>query len=313
MMKQDHFKDMIGQTAVKRLLSEELIPAHHGGCPLPHILLIAPKGCGKTEMARCIARSLGKAGKIYNSGGIKNADQFFENIVIEKLHDQDFTAVFDECHLLPKKVQGLLLTMLNPNKEKGNMVTHGDYEAWIDFRRQSFVFATTDPQLVDKALKDRCKVIELEEYMQDEIADIVALHCDAVSDRSLLLDIASVCRGNARSAVTLSEDLARFLAKKKVMGEDHSVFDATDWGKFKFNYSILPLGISRKEMQVLKLIHEEQVISLGDIAFRVGDPPSVVRLETEAYLRKRELICIDDQSKRLLTAKGKLVMDNLPA
>lgn len=303
----DYFGNIIGQRAVKKV-AKSLVQSHHGGIPLPHILLVAPKGCGKTEIAKCIAKGLNKKGMLFNSAGIKNAESFFLDIVTDVIQDKEVTVIFDECHELPKTVQSLMLTMLNPNKSKGNSVRYKDYEAEIDFRKQSFIFATTDPQKVDKALKSRCKLIELEEYTQSDIADIVSMTRPEIECASLLLDIANVCRGNARDAVTLAEDIERELAKKSP--EERNRFTRADWERLVDVHGIQPMGISRKEMQLLKLIHagSQDGMSLSDLAFRIGDTPNVVRLETEAFLRKLELITVTEHSKRVLTAKGKVLM-----
>lgn len=306
----DYFGNIIGQKAVKKVAGS-LVQSHHGGIPVPHILLVAPKGCGKTEIAKCIAKGLNKKGVLFNSAGIKNTEAFMLDVVTDVIQDKDITVIFDECHELPKGVQSLMLSMLNPNSMKRNTVRYKDYEAEIDFRRQSFIFATTDPQKVDKALKSRCKLIELEEYTQSDIADIVSLTRPEIDNASLLLDIANVCRGNARDAVTLGEDIERELAKKPVGERDE--FNRADWARLVDVHGIQPMGISRKEMQLLKLIYggKQDGVSLSDLAFRIGDTPNVVRLETEAFLRKLELITVTDNSKRILTAKGKVLMDAL--
>lgn len=300
----DYFDNMVGQDNVKRQLVT-MIDGHHGGKPISHTLLVAPKGCGKTEFAKCIARALRKKALLFNSAGIKNAEAFFLDIVTDKLQDKDVTVVFDECHELPKSVQTLMLSMLNPNRQKLNLVLYKDYQAEIDFRRQSFVLATTDPQKVLPALKDRCEIVELEEYKQDEIAQIVGDLVPQVDGQDLLLDVASVCRGNARGACKLAEKIEGHIAAN---GLDR--FGREDWDKVVSNYSILPMGVSRKEWQVLKLVAAapESGISLSDLAFRIGDTPNVVRLETEAYLRKLDLITVAEGSKRVLTAKGKVLV-----
>lgn len=311
MITNDPFQDIVGQKKVKKHLNELLLNFHAGSI-VPHVLLVAPKGCGKTEIGKAFVRGLGKKGKLFNCAGIKSVEGFFNDIITTVIHDQDVTVFFDEAHMLPVGVQNLMLSMLNPNKDHSNEVRYKDFEAFIDFRRQSFVLATTDPQGMKEALRDRCERVDLEDYPQADIAKIIGDLRTEVVDYSLLMDIANYARGNARGAVKIAAQMEGRLAQKKAADRDHTVFDRKDWEGMVDVYSFMPYGLRRKEMKLLDLLKTSGTgMKLGEIAFRVGDPPTVVQRDTEAYLRNLELIAVDDQSKRVLTAKGKALMDSL--
>ena len=311
MIKNDPFDELVGQKQVKKHLNE-LLRNFYAGAIVPHALIVAPKGCGKTEIGKAFVRGLGKQGKLFNCAGIKNVEGFFNDIVIQRIHDQDVTLFFDDAHLLPKPVQAFMLSMLNPNKDHCNTVTNGDVEAFIDFRRQSFVFATTDPQGMSEPLRDRCERIDLQDYPQEDIAKIIGDLRPEIEDYTLLMDIANYARGNARGAVKLANQMEGRIAQKEKAGDDHSVFDRADWNGLVDVYGHLPYGIRRKEMMVLELISKAGTgIALGTIAFRVSDSPTMVRLDTEAYLRNLDLIAVNEQSKRVLTPKGRALMDSL--
>lgn len=311
MITNDPFNELVGQKQVKKHLNELLLNFNAGSI-VPHVLLVAPKGCGKTEFGKAYVRALGKKGKLFNCAGIKSAEGFFNDIVINLVQDQDVTLFFDEAHLLPDPVQALMFTMLNPNKEHSNLVRYKEAEAFIDFRRQSFVFATTDPQGMAEPLRDRCERIDLEDFTQDEMAKIIGDIRTEISDYSLLLDIASYSRGNARGAVKLATQIEGRLAQKEKAGDDHTEFNRKDWDGLVDVYGHLPFGIWRKEMKCLELIAAAGTgAKLGSLAFQMCMSPTVVQKDVEAYLRYLKLISVNDQSKRVLTAKGKALMDAL--
>ena len=55
--KKDRFKGLIGQTKAKRKLSFHL-DNFDATKILPHMMFIAPKGCGKTMLAKAVGRNL---------------------------------------------------------------------------------------------------------------------------------------------------------------------------------------------------------------------------------------------------------------
>ena len=75
------FPDIIGQESAKRVLD-----FHIGGFKstkvMPHLMFVAPKGCGKTTLAKAVARTLkgiddAKRYFEINCSTIKNVKQFF--------------------------------------------------------------------------------------------------------------------------------------------------------------------------------------------------------------------------------------------
>ena len=75
------------------------------------------KGLGKTEFAKAFAKNL------YNQDGdkrsflelncstIKNNEQFFEQIFLPLIADNEITILFDECHALPQDLTMAFLTI----------------------------------------------------------------------------------------------------------------------------------------------------------------------------------------------------------
>ena len=94
-----------------------------------------------------------------------------------------------------------MLTILNPNPENRTSFSYDEYTVDFDFRRQTFMFATSEPHRVFHALKDRLDRVDLEEYSYEELGEIVRINLpDVIFGKGLLGKIASVLRGNARAA-----------------------------------------------------------------------------------------------------------------
>ena len=138
------FNNIIGQDAAKRKLSF-FIDGYEKKGHIPHVLFTAPKGTGKTLLAKELARNLldpdtlkPKAFLELNCATIRNLKQFVEQIMNVYMSNNDITILFDECSELPKDVTMALLTILNPNKNNRNTFDYEGYSFVVDFKKVSF-------------------------------------------------------------------------------------------------------------------------------------------------------------------------------
>jgi Holliday junction resolvasome RuvABC ATP-dependent DNA helicase subunit len=205
------FENIVGQDAAKKKLNFFLGGYKATGI-VPHLMFVAPKGCGKTTMAKAFGKQLlarhdedriGRPKRFLeiNCSTIKSVKQFFNQIVIPHINEKECTVLFDEASELPKDVTMALLTILNPNKENRTSFSYEDYVVDFDFSRQTFMFATTEAQQIFHALMDRTERVDLEDYTYDELGEIVKRVCEGKKfDNDILPDVATVLRGNARGS-----------------------------------------------------------------------------------------------------------------
>ena len=243
------FPNVIGQHPAKRKF-EFYIKAFERTGVVPNIMLTAPKGAGKTMLARAFARNLVMPNTMepkryieLNCATIKNLRQFVEMIMIPYMQNEDATFLFDECHMLPKDVTMALLTITNPNKHNFNTFSYEGSDIDIDFKRLTFLFATTEPQEVFHALIDRMERIDLDDYSYDELGQILLLNTDKIKFSGDIVSkhIAPALRGNGRSAQKMATNIKSYVAANNT-----KTFKLSDWKELCRILDILPQSISTK-------------------------------------------------------------------
>ena len=306
------FADVIGQNAAKRRMTFYQQCYTKSGM-MPNSMIVAQKGGGKTFMAKALGQHLIRKGETkakpfleINCASLKNIRQFFNNVVIPHMIDKDITILFDEASEMPKDMEMGLLTILNPNKNHRNEFAVDDYVVDFDFRRHTFMFATSEPHKVFHALMDRLDRIDLEEYKNDELGKIVSVNLpDVKFEDGLLTNIATVLRGNARAAQKMANNIEMF------HGTD-GMFTSKLWEELRKTLGILPMGLNRIEVQVLRALAEVGECSLTNLAAKTGMTSDALRRDFEMYLQKMNMMQID-RSGRSITAKGREYLEVLDA
>ena len=296
------FPDIVGQSNAKRVL-DFFCRGFEKTSIIPHLMFVAPKGCGKTTMAKATARRLKEinSDKKYfeiNCSTIKNVKQFFNQLVIPFMQDRDATILFDECSEIPKDVTMALLTILNPNPENQPSFSYEDYTVDFDFRRLSFMFATTETQSVFHALMDRLERVDLEEYTLEEMGKIVKLNLEIDIEPKALEDIASVLRGNARAGQKMAQKIESYCEQY-----DKKVFKNSDWQELSRILSIYPLGLNITEILLLNILKDNKDCSLTNLAAKTGISKQAVQRDFEIYLQKHSLMDITTAGRNI-TAFG---------
>jgi Holliday junction resolvasome RuvABC ATP-dependent DNA helicase subunit len=271
-------------------------------------MFVAPKGCGKTTLAKAMGRLLEGREKTgpkdfyeINCSTIKNVKQFFNQIIIPHVHQKECTILLDEASELPKDVTMALLTVLNPNADNATTFSFEDYVVDFNFARQSFMLATTEAQQIFHALMDRCERVDLEEYTYDQLGRIVlkTLEADEMTvGEKTLKNVSSVLRANARQAQKMANSIRIYL-----QGKNKKHFAQEDWVELEYALGILPLGLSGIEVQILNILREKKECSLTCLSAKTGLTKGCVQRDFELYLMKHSLMEITTAG-RTLTTKG---------
>ena len=303
MEQQDYFPDLIAQEDIKETLTG-FIDIYNDCSVLPHIFLTAPRGCGKTIFARTLGKALGKKFVEVNASSIKNVKEFFHNVVSPHLQNQDATLFLDEAHALDKGVRDCLLTVLQESNDNKSEYSFEDYVYEFDFTRLSVIFATTEPQKVFHALKDRFEMVELDDFSQDDLGEIVKMICKDITFKdNVIKEIQPVLRGNARAATKLAKNVNRWMNTYS----DSISLGKEEWEKIKNWKKVKPLGLGKKEFNILKFIGEKKEVRVTAIAARFLLTLDAVK-EEEQFLQNQFLIEIKN-SIRCITKEGQRYLE----
>ena len=262
------------------------------------------KGLGKTEFAKSFAKNL------YNQDGdrrsflelncstIKNNEQFFEQIFLPLVADNEITILFDECHALPLDLTMAFLTIFNTEKNSRKTFEWNEMTFEFNFKQQTFIFATTETDKIFPPLKDRLTNVDFETYDSDDLSNILKLCLpEVVFINNVEKDIASTIRGNARSAVKRAKEIELYCGSK-----NRNVFGLNDWADLKDQVGILPLGITHTEKQILEALNNCGSATLTGLAAKIGMSKTALQRDHELYLLNKDLIEID--GKRKITSQG---------
>lgn len=319
------FTDVIGQSKVKGQLNFTLRDYIHTR-QIPNTIFIAPRGQGKTLIATETAKGLyqfNDDGSVdlnpskadpnilkpvrkkfveINCSTLKNVKQFINGVVIPFVQDKDVTVFFDETSEIPHDIAMALLTILPVNR-KTSTFAWDEFVCDFDFRRQSFLFATTESQKVFHALMDRLERVTLQDYNMSELAQILrkTLHNEVEVSDETLLEVATVLRGNARAAEKMSIKIKSF---SREGAAKLGTFDLCDWSALCKRLGILPLGLNDIEVNILRYLASSATgTSLTRLSAKTGMSRDSLQKTEEIYLQKHDLMEISTGGRQI-THKG---------
>lgn len=291
------FNDLIGQDHIKNSLQFYVEGSNRGGS-VPPILFTGARGLGKTEFARKMAKSLKKPLLELNCSTIKNNTQFFEQIFVPVVMNNEVTILFDECHALPKELQNAFLTVFNVEKSSRKHFEWQGSTMEFDFTKQTYLFATTEPDKLFTPLKDRFEEIDFRPYTETELSVILQKRVDWVDVAVPMLPIiARTLRGNARSAVKRAKQIEMFCETKNV-----NKFGTAEWQEMCSVLGIKANGLTNAEVQVLQILKERGPCTLAMLSAATGLSRTALQKDVEMHLLRKGYMKID--GNRMITGLG---------
>ena len=297
------FDKLVGQDSVKKKLGFYL-EAYNSTSIVPFLNFVGAKGLGKTEFAREFGRNiLNNEGNKrtfveINSSTVKGVSQFFEQIYLPFILDKEVTIFFDEAHALPKELVMVFLSIFNTESGHEKTIIHKETAYVFDFKKHSFLFATTESDKIFAPFKDRLITVDFDNYSQGDLSQIFLNNLVNITFADDALDyISSTFRGNARNCVQRVKDI-QFYSKSRNINH----FSMVEVKDLCDTLSILPEGCSQIEWRILNILRKEGRQSLQSLSARTGLSRNSIQKDHENYLLSKGYIEIDGQ--RLITAKG---------
>ena len=155
--------------------------------------------------------------------------------------------------------------------------------------------STTEAQKIFHALMDRMERIDLEEYSHDELGKIVMCGMgDYKIEPKTLTCISKILRGNARAAQKMADNIKLYCD-----GNGCKHFGQKDWDILKYTLGILPCGLSKIELQVLRILARKKECSLTFLSANTGLTKECLQRDYELYLQKNNLMEISTAGRRI--------------
>jgi Holliday junction resolvasome RuvABC ATP-dependent DNA helicase subunit len=168
----------------------------------------------------------------------------------------------------------------------------------FDFTKQTYLFATTEPDKIFTPLKDRFEEIDFRPYTDNELGKILQKRADWVAlDGSLVPVIAETLRGNARSAVKRAKQIEMFCENKNI-----SKFGANEWKQMCGVLGIKPNGLTNAEVQVLQILKERGACTLAMLSAATGMSRTALQRDIEMHLLRKGYMKIE--GLRMITGAG---------
>lgn len=320
--KLDHsLPGVIGQAPAKRELALRFESFAKTGY-FPNYFVGGNAGDGKTFIARQIAKHLSEITKAtgrvcekegaairpfvkVNCSSIKNLKEFVENFLIQRVEGRQCTVHLDECHDLNPKVRDALLTILEPTPDRVTRYAYFDYNIEFDFTKQGFIFTTTEEQKMFPPLMKRLRRIDLLEYSEKELAEIVKLGCPGVTFKDDALDtLVTFIRQEGRAAHLIGDEIRSF---SELKGKTEMA--PKDVEAMRKALNLLPYGITSAELNLMRVALEyPESVSITTLSNRINKGVPTVRA-MERYLVRVGMWIVDGE--RSLTKKGRDFLDSL--
>jgi Holliday junction DNA helicase RuvB len=279
--------DFVGQDDIKRRLDIRIQAAVSNGRPLPHVLLTASPGHGKTTLAQLIAKRTGGTFRPMVAPVVKQT----VHTIVQEHQDEPLTIFIDEIHLMPRREQEEYLTLL----EEG-FIEYGDERVYHD--HLTVIAGTTKREAVIPALYDRFPIKPIfEDYTDETLISVVegfAERLDVALTEVLTAAIARAAGGVPRIARGLVE------AARDLDGTDYTAADVLDL------VGIEEDGLNLDQLRYLRTLASVSNgrMGIGSLGARIHLSPTTVQDQVEPLLIKRGYI-EQFPSGRAITVAGR--------
>lgn len=273
--------NFIGQEHIKKVLKLEISACKKTKERFPHTILIGKAGCGKSSIARVLAKELGYNVTFTQGNRLRTPRNLIEHIVkLREDEEYPFHIIFiDEIHEMSKRNQENLYTLMEEEEIdvrniKGVYAYNEEtYEKSDIMDTPDFVIvgATTTEGMLEPPMRSRFKLQFYLQWYTDEEIERILLGAKRKLDKrisdSVTKDVAKRSRGVPRIALGYLERLERAaFAKsqnitKKLAMEVWDLLGVDENGLRRQDFEVLEKLASKNRPTGLKLLSAETELS----------------------------------------------------
>ena len=213
-----NFDDIVGNEDAVKGLKKELENGSHV------FLFVGPAGCGKTTLARIVAKEVGASDLCINeinsaeNRGIETARDILEKMKYNPSQGDAIVWILDEMHMITNAGQNALLKALEEVPES-----------------VYFLLCTTDPQKLIKPLVSRCSIVNVSPLTDEEMKYLLKRTARAEGKKispEVCEKIIEIAQGGSRKALKLlakvlgldsDEEKLSILKKETVSENEESI------------------------------------------------------------------------------------------
>jgi Holliday junction DNA helicase RuvB len=293
------FQDFIGQRRLVRHLERLIWGAQAHGEPVVPLLLIAPSGSGKTEMARAVAAAYGS--QLHSLLASRRTQPAHICAVLRELRHGDVFFI-DEAHSLGRDPQQVLYLALDEQRIPATPERGGAPIRYESIARFTLALATNEPGALKPAFCRRLVTLEFDPYTARELKAIAEREA---ADRGISLSpqaagaLAEVAQGSPGRVARLVHNLRHFWPDQTELGTELV-------RRFLLSEGIDEHGLTPLQRQYLRALAAAPTgrSRLEGLAVRLGCDVRYVRVEIEPYLVEQALVDPHSDRGRMITAKG---------
>ena len=272
-MKETLFKDIVGQRQAKLAMQDWYLYEQQ---PL---LIYGSSGFGKTMFAEAMGARTIDTTQL-------RGDRL--NTILKPIKEsEDGEILFlDEIHSLqPKILEGLYKII-----DKG---TFYDQELCMDLPipKVRFIFATNILTPLPEAFKNRCRFVELQEYTNEELAQIVH-NANPDLDLDSIPPIIRASKGVPRTALSLAKSMKAGAKSEKYSSLDVDKVNSLLDSRFNINGET---GLSQKEFKLIQKVIERGRLSTTAVANILKTTTKDAQLLYIEPLRAAEWLAVSSQ------------------
>lgn len=301
---EDIFADFVGnEGAVTQLKRSIKFALQSKSRSLNPIGLFGPRSTGKTELAKRISKAMDLPLIHLTKHKIKNENLFLESLLFAEEMSLHQIAFIDEAHLIPNRVQDLLLTSL----EQSDRLYHGVFESY-NMSNISFIIATTDPHQLGEAFKSRLNTFYLNRYTDEQVVQILYNKFGSnkyfcTIPKPALFYIAKISRLVPRIAIRMTDQLIQNILLGEVQCTTHEIVK-----DLCYTNNCNVDGITLLDLKYIATLYPDKRLGLNTLSVILGEKRENIESEIEPFLVENKLIQITPRGRQL-TEKGKDYLD----